>query len=380
MKKNQFGMGVSHLIILLVLTGMAPLFAIEINGKAPQYKSSIFPQAVIDSLNEEMKKTFDQILDEINSEVKTIDVNPQKLIGAFANSSVFSSDGASQRSYGGYKTFAVTLGPMLGFQLPSNPFTIMDEIDNIGKKLEEENDISLGLDPQAINAQIGINTSRFLLKDLYLGLKFGFMKLDDIENLSFETFSLGIKGNYQLFARKNIAAGLFLWRGITLGTGFIYQKTDLSYVYVMDTQSHPLGQIGPISGITLNPTLEIKPQINFDFNITTMTIPLEVMTSVRLLWFLNLAIGGGVDIGFGSAELKVTGSAASKTKDLPSEITEGSPASLSVEMGGNKAPNFFNPKLMAGVGLSLGPVVIDIPVTFYLENGYNVGVTVGVAW
>jgi hypothetical protein len=53
---------------------------------------------------------------------------------------------------------------------------------------------------------------------------------------------------------------------------------------------------------------------------------------------------------------------------------------LSVSAGGDMAPSVFNMKLMTGIGLNIGPAVIDVPVTFYLDNGYSVGVSLGFIW
>jgi len=50
-------------------------------------------------------------------------------------------------------------------------------------------------------------------------------------------------------------------------------------------------------------------------------------------------------------------------------------------MGGSGSPTTFNPKVMSGFGLSMGPVIIDVPFTYYLlDHGYNLGVTLGIVW
>ena len=54
---------------------------------------------------------------------------------------------------------------------------------------------------------------------------------------------------------------------------------------------------------------------------------------------------------------------------------------MSISLGGSNSPNLFNPKAMASLGFSAGPaIILDIPVTWYfLNNGWNVGITMGIA-
>ena len=121
---------------------------------------------------------------------------------------------------------------VVGLKLPSSPFDIIDEIDGIGDKLQNEGDMIMGLNPQVLNAQVGINAS-FLLDNLYLGLKFGFMNLD-IDPVSFGTFNIGALGNYQILPGVDMAGGLLRWRGVNVGTGFIYQRTTVGIAVSFD--------------------------------------------------------------------------------------------------------------------------------------------------
>jgi hypothetical protein len=63
---------------------------------------------------------------------------------------------------------------------------------------------------------------------------------------------------------------------------------------------------------------------------------------------------------------------------LPDFLTPTQNAALSASTGGKSPPDLFNLKLMTGLGFSIGPVILDIPVTFYpVNSGYNFGVTLG---
>ena len=408
MIKASSGLGVKKLPILVLLLGLAgitPLFAIDIIFKPPVFTGNDdFGEYVVNQFNQRVDEVFTDLRKDIMDEIGGIDDNPQKLIGAFGTSSVFASSGATQRSYEGYDKFAVTLGSMIGFQLPSSPFSIANELRDFTTNLDEAGDMRLGVNPQALNAQIGINTSKFLLKNLYLGLKFGFMNLNFSGNsfgdVSFKTMSVGVMGNYQIFTHKSLGLGLLRWRGLSVGTGFIYQRTNLSYGFSLDPIEERISVPGYFSddvkealvleddddipgyvltGFTVN--VEATPRLSMDLSVNTYTIPLQAVTSVRLLSFLNLSFGLGADIGFGSAGLHATGNAEVDITGQPDSVSVDKPAEFSIVMGGDNSPAIFNPKIMAGIGFSLGPVIIDIPVTYYpMNEGYSVGITIGVAF
>jgi hypothetical protein len=377
---------ISAICIFLVFMGSVSVFGMEVKGYAPKFTATGLPSAVIDTLNDEIDSIFGQAKIEIEKQIEGIDEKPEKFIQAWGNSSVFASHGATQRAYGGYKVFAFTVGPMVGVQLPSSPFTIADEFADITDKLNKERDLNAGLNPQLLTGQIGINMSKFLMDKLYLGLRFGYMNLDSldlIDGFSFNTTSFGIMANYQLIPQKKLVDFL-LWRGVNLGTGFIYQGTNIGYTIKMDptgVYSAAVPSELSLAGVT-GMDLIIEPSLSLDVDIKTFTVPLEISTSVRLLWFLNFALGAGVDLGYGTSDMKasMSGDVIIDVKGNASTVTQ-TPGNVSVSAGGDMSPSFFNPKLMTGVGITLGPVVIDIPVTWYFANeGYNVGVTVGIVW
>jgi hypothetical protein len=384
--------------IFLIFSEVITAFgdSIKIDGIAPTFRDTTgLYGSYFDALNNELRTAFNRALKEINDEIGNIDTMPEEFIQAWGNSSVFSSHGANQRGYGGYDLFAFTVGSMVGIQLPTSLFTIADELENIVNKLNNERDLRLGLNPQIITGQIGINTSKFLLNNLYLGLRFGYMNLDSIgfvEGFLFNSMSLGGMVNYQLVSQKKLAGGLFLWRGLNLGTGFLYQRTAIVYDIKLDPITQNIyvpvfdpSQILPGMPFPELPTaldLKIGPSLFLDMDIITYTIPLEASTSVQLLWFLNIALGFGVDFGFGKSNIKIGMNAdANVTGNAATIVEQNTPGNVSASAGGDMSPGLFNPKLMAGLGFSLGPVVIDIPVTWYFtDHGYNVGVTLGIVW
>jgi hypothetical protein len=357
------------LVLLLAFTGMTPLFALDVTLIPPRFEGG--PAAVVDLINQLIAGVFARYGAEIGNDLRDIEIDSTKLVNAFANSSVFASTGASQRGYTGYDRFAITIGAMGGIMNPGSIFSFAGEINNITKNVEELNDIDIGFNPQILNAQIGFNTS-FLLNNLYLGLKLGFFNYSS-SPITFTTPSIGLMANYQLIPQIKIPTGIILWRGINLGTGIIYQYTDMEIGIPLPSKRE---QINILNLYSTSMTIDSKLILKFIEN--TFTVPLEAATSLRLLSFLNLSLGFGADIGFGITDFKVTGDATATFDNLPDFLTPAQAPGLTASTGGTNSPDLFNPKVMAGLGFSIGPVIIDIPITYYfMNNGYNFGITLG---
>ncbi|MCL2007274.1 MAG: hypothetical protein FWG77_04240 [Treponema sp.] len=359
------------LALVFVLAGAGSLFAIDIRFEAPEFEGGDSAD-----LNREIKAEFDAFEREIRDELAGFDYNPERIVWAFANSSIFASHGATQRGYGGFNTFGFSIGPMLGFQLPGSPLNLIDNIDQLEEMLFD-GDIAFGANVQFLNAQFSLNTSRFLLDNLYLGLRFGYLNVP-IDIFSFNTLMAGVMANYQILNRRDLGLGLIQWRGVNVGAGFVYQNTSIDIrvpTEIMDEEATEYWDYGGDRPIRV----DLDFDLGLNFTINTFTVPVEVMTSVRLLYFLNLAVGAGVDIGFGNANLKLGGDMTANFSDLPDGMVQDRPARMTMDLGGSSAPTTFNPKIMTGVGIGVGPVVLDIPFTFYpLDQGYNFGISIGV--
>jgi hypothetical protein len=382
------------LLPILFLFSTAIAFAVDVNFTAPQFASNNpYYQDIIEGLNAELAREFSAYENNIKTEMAGLPSSFPNLAGAFANTSVFSSDGASQRGYEGYKAFSFTVGFMGALQFPRK-FAFLDEIKDAINSGEGEldfdfgrdnMDIDLGVDFQVFNAQLGINTSKFLLDGLYLGFKFSMFDTNwinamPLSGFSFKTMSVGINASYQLIKQKRLLTGIFVWRGLSLGTGFIWQNTSFGLTSHLPMDEDLLRVSVPTAIGTID--VQLDEVFHLDNNTNTYIIPFEAVTSIRLLWFLNLALGAGVDIAFGGSNIKAYGSLdVSELTNLPAGVTMTKAPSLSYGLGGESAPTIFNLKAMGAVGFNFGPVIIDIPLTYYfLDNGYSLGVTFGFAF
>jgi len=363
--------------LLLVIAMAIPVFAekidFEISGKAPTVTGPAGPGGIdtVGMLNGEIKKSFDNALVDLKKQFNEIEFGkPKKFLGAMGNSSVYGSHGATTRGYGGYKAFSITLGPMFGFQLPSADIaSLMDNIGDLSDTLQKDGDINLGVSPNAINVDFGLNMGFIKLDKLYLGLRVGYFKLPSLaEGFSYDYFMMGPTVNYQIIPSVDLL--LIKWRGVSLGSGLLFNNSNIKVsVPLGDSINQPIG--------TGMGTLHMEPKASLKLKVNTVTIPLEAVTAVKLLIF-NIPLGLGVDFAFGETSLGFGVDSDIELQNLPANYQTASKGDISVKAGASNNPTFFNFKIMTGFGFSLGPVVIDIPFTYYPAGpGYNLGLTLG---
>jgi len=371
--------------LLLVFAIVIPAFAqIKVTGNAPTVTGTGVPAPVIEAFNRDTKDAFDDALDELNDQLKVFK-NPDKFLTAMGNSSVYASHGATTRGYSGYKLFSATIGAMVGAQLPTGIASIMDDLEGLTDSLEKEGDIKLGFSPNAFNANIGLSMGilKFLPErlglikrnNLYIGLRVGYFNLPELElgddsKLNYNNFTLGFTANYQLIPSMSLA-GLITWRGVNLGSGFIYNRSTLGFGITVDDIREPVTQGASI--VLKNPTASVN------LNTSTYTIPLEAVTAIKLLIF-NIPFGVGADLAFGKTSLGAGVTADINITGLPTGYRQDQKGNIAVNGELSSSPSFFNFKIMTGLGLAVGPVVVDLPITYYPENGYNFGLTIGIVF
>jgi len=364
--------------LLLVLAMAVSAFAeLKVTGKAPTVTG---PGS--DLLNQQTKAAFEEIIAELNNQFTYN--NPKKFVQGMGNSSVYASHGATTRGYGGYKLFSATIGTTVGLQLPRSLNTIMNDLDDIANSFEKDGDIKLGLSPNFFNANVGLNMGifkflpnhlGFLKRDnLYVGLQIGYFKLPSgiFDNISYKSFTLGTTVNYQIIPTVSLGS-LITWRGLNLGTGFIYSSSSfgISGLSLGEPIEKPVA-----GGVSL---VADAPEVYLNADVTTFTIPLEAVTAIKLLIF-NIPFGVGADIAFGRTSLSGGISSDIKYKGLPSTYKEEN-GELAVSGGVSNSPSIFNFKIMTGLGINAGPVVFDFPITIYpANNGYAMGLTVGAVY
>lgn len=284
----------------------------------------------------------------------------------FANANTFAAAAGTIQGYQNYEIFAVSAGVLAGVQAPSMDYDYYKHID---KKIKEDGDIYAGAGGGLAFVNVGIH-AKFIADGLYFNVKYGDMSYKPIDEIKIDPMLIGIGINYALVKEKSAPIGIVKWRGLSIGTGILYNRSELDLKVKLDKQ-----QQTEAGGLAI---VEVDPSLRFNFVTTTYTIPLDIVTSVRLLWVFNFALGAGVDFNYGKSRLDLS---ADGTVTVKSLVAIAAPGYVQVvQPRQSNDPSVIRFRAMAGVGLNLGPVKIDVPVIYYPPTGLAVGLTAGVVW
>lgn len=305
--------------------------------------------------------------------------NQKDLSTAMGNATVYSSQGVSFNGYQGYDLFAFMGGLSVGMQFPKSSINIK-QIKEIPNDIKTDGDafvgaslnaaINLGINISFIKNMIGIEEA--LPNRLYTNVKFfQFKQSFGKVNFDFMTFGLGF--NYQLIDRGGDRFELFKWSGVSIGTGFMYNRNNVTFDVTMPESSVTI----PSTTYTLNAV----PSFTSGIKIDNFIIPAEVSTSLRLLWIFNLSAGAGVDFVFGGSNILLNAQSPLVIKDASGNVQSSTnKGSATVDGGTNGSPAILRPHINAGLGICLGPVPINLGVSYYLYSGVALNLNAGVVW
>ena len=339
--------------------------------------SATAPQTVFSDLNNEISAQLDLLVAQAEQELARYD-DQTELVRGFADATAAASAVATPRTRFEYEVFAVTIGSMVGAQLPFlsiSPQAAQAALEQV----QEEGDVNAGLAWQVWSAHIGVNGG-FLLDGLFLGLKFGRQVLE-YQGLTMTALNLGLTARYNLVKGRSLLP-LVKWTGVTVGSGFLYEHSRISYLVPVDVLEAPVsydpdgpGGADPVTGtVLMDPTVELASAAG------TATIPVDVLTGIELLWVVNLTLGAGFDVSFGVSEIDLSAAGSTNLEgDLAALQT--APGSVTVDGGtGGVGPSVLRPRFTAVLALTPGPVTVEVPLTYYIGYGFHLGLNVTGSW
>lgn len=341
------------------------------------------PQVWVDDLNAAINNAVDDFQTDLIAEIEQYFDLPLLAQGV-ADSGAAATHIGTQRSFIDYQRFAIVVGGGLAASVyTTDPDVIRDLSDEL-----EEGDIYAGAAVQPIVVSFGFRP-RFISDRLYTNIKVGYADVADgviADGVSFNSLSVGLLANYRLLQTRSIGAGVLRWRGVSIGSGVVYQRNelviDLDFGEVSETVQYDgdgdPGQASPEFLMTLEPVLTAK--VSSD----SIVVPLEVTTGLRVAWLLDFNVGAGIDLSFGNSEITLgINSPVILEGDDMTDI-DVTPGSATVDAGTKgDGPEFVRPRLTAGVGLNLGPVKVDFPLMYYFDkegNSFMAGVNVGLVF
>ncbi len=351
-------------LVLVMLFGAASLFAVDIDLTMPTINASGWDYSISSVTG---LSAFEDVTNRA-TEVLSVFDSMDDLVKGMSNASSYATDGATTRDFIGYKIFSVAVGTMLSLQSSYG-----DNIDDIISKVEDSEDIYFGINAQAVTVSAGVNLG-FLVDGLYLSGKVGKFAYG-IDDFDIDTFSFGFMANYQIIKPKS--AVVVKWKGLQVGTGFIYYTSEVSFksntsvsqeIFITDSNT----------GIEYSATAFFDPEAEAKFKTKGIKVPVELMTGIKI-FVLDVSLGFGVDINaWSNSDLTYKAEGDAYLRDLPAGVAS-TPGYVKVSGGTTgKSADTFRFKAMAGLGLSLGPVKLDLPLTYYFDGegtGANVGIT-----
>ena len=411
MKLNRFGSRPSLLLLFLFTASLGYAIDVEINvpeltldGDLAQLSSFLEQATGFDLENEingELNTAADNLETEIEGDEDIDRFSEFALIGeGFANAGATASHLGTPRSFIDYRSFAVVIGTGISASAPGiDAETLVAAAEDV----EEEGDIYVGAALQPITGGLGVNISRFVPRTRAY-FKFGYFDIPYgtvADEIAFNSMSVGFGGTYQLLQSRQLPLGFVRWRGLSLGSGLLFQQNTTNIEITLSEQTFetdPItlgdagldaGDIPPGSPFTpddeLGSLIVPPPVIEASIESRTYSVPLEVNTGLRLLWLLDVNVGAGVDLVFGSSDIALGAGAGARFEPPPAldDQLSVSDGSVSFSVSSNNSPQFLRPRLTAGAGLNLGPVKLDVPVMLYFDgegNSVMAGVNVGIVW
>lgn len=393
-------MKLSPLVIFLI-GAVSVVHSLTIDGSEPtvtfQNTSPLFATyktEFLTKMNDQVKVAFGKTLDTARANLVSFK-QQKKLARAFGNANAYSVNSATLQGFQNYSLFAVASGFMVGVQAPSLDLGYYGQI---AKDIKKNGDLYAGAGVGFSYLNLGINAG-MLVPGLYVNAKYGALK-QKIQDFDMDFSVMGFGVNYRLLDTKSLA-GIIKWRGLSLGSGFYLQKDKLNIHIVPDsieTNSHfrQLVLSGSSSSdsasknILLNEMgytddahdarVILTPAFDMGLDVSTMTIPIDAVTGVSLLWgTINLTAGVGLDLNLGSSKVVLRGDSDARITSDTTKVTF-TKATVKVDGSTTAAPNFSRIRIMSGLGLGLGPIKLDIPVIYYPVSGFAFGATVAVVW
>lgn len=371
---------IGAVIIFISFNSKQQAHAIHFSGYAPQFSLGGDP-ADGASLNYELVTAFQSAIDEVNDEVEKYQ-KQSKMAGAFGDAAAFSSHAAELWGYQGYDKIALLAGVSATAQTPGISFD-MSFIENALNDISDKGDAQIGICLSgAINLGLHLGWLSPKARDWYINVKFFMYDLDiplSGYTLSYETMTIGVGANYQLVRARKLGKNLVLWRGLSIGTGLLVQQSSLDFEVDIDQETTELG--GAFAGMGFG--VKLTPEAKLSLSMTTYTIPIDIVTSIRLLYFLNISLGAGIDFNFGTSEVMVQGGGNVSVTGNPDPLLYGTVSEGFVEdkTTTEGEPFVIGGRIMAGIGITAAPaVLLDANMVYYITDGFGINLSIGFAW
>ncbi|MBN8222385.1 MAG: hypothetical protein J0L53_15790 [Spirochaetes bacterium] len=232
----------------------------------------------------------------------------------------------------------------------------------------------------------GLNMSVFKFKSPILGVidlnrltvyghaaAFDFSSLIKQDGLTVKSSQFGFHTKYKILEPRSAPAGLFNWGGLDFITGLTIASNNVTYKRSFD-------EIVSGSRTLSDPEIRLTPAGTVSLSNNAVAVPFEIATSVRLLYFLSLFGGAGIDLNFGKSSMDVSLGSVSVAANTGS----GNTAAGTLTAGASESSNgrFGALRFFAGAAINLVPMkntnVVSLITQANISTGGGYGLMVGV--
>jgi hypothetical protein len=284
-------MGLRKLLLLLLLFTVCGTAAFagssSISITAPTITSAnYFTTGDLVPLNNALSTMFASIQGTLNTDYFSNLHDLGELSEGFANANTVASSNPDIMGYENYDLFSLFLGASLGFDVPT---LNLSQLGNLGSNIVNTGDVYGGVGTGGIAAQLGLNTSRFLVRNLYLSLKFGYFNFNLPTGLSglsggINEMLLGLGANYKIVSPWGLLGGLVKWRGLSLGAGLEYNRDSFNASVALPSQTLQESVYSSILAENVPVTATMNNlQANLNIVASSFVVPVEVDTSIQFV-------------------------------------------------------------------------------------------------
>lgn len=191
---------------------------------------------------------------------------------------------------------------------------------------------------------------------------FGISNDSLVDSLTIKANTFGLHAQYRIIEAKNFGGiGILNWGGLAFTTGFAVSTNSLTYKVGQSIETN-------VSGSYVRWTPNASSNLTLEAN--SFTIPLELSTSVRLLYILSLFGGAGIDLNMGKSTI---GANLSGTISSTGAVTDPNAGTASLLLSQSQNPAFGHLRFFSGVQLNIVPLKNTNLLSIYAQGNISVG-------
>ncbi|MEZ4815105.1 MAG: hypothetical protein R3A80_07860 [Bdellovibrionota bacterium] len=349
---------------LLIALSMSPLFA-----SAGLFELTCVSGNGLGACGAQGQTILNEVAAEINKNLPSASSKDEYFSG-MSTANAMSAAGVTS-SYGTvFERFLVGITASGGAHLGSKNFTDFGDLSDNPEQFR-------GFGAQAaivfganVGRLFGSEGGAFDLSKLNVYLS-GFALNKKFGDVDTDYMGMGIGAQYRLMDGTNFTR-LIRWTGLDVGAGLLYSKLKLdALINLNKTYTVTSG------GNTYN--APFTGNADFDANVSTIMLPLEVSSAIRFFYFLKFVAGLGVDINMGKTDAsgRLTNSSLTADAGGGNDVT----GTATFDINGSGSPKVANARVFFGPHFEFGVGSIFVNVhKSLIENAVAVNTGLNFFW